>query len=113
MGLFGSKTKQLVQKLRKSSEEYSNDLSREIDEQLDELKSDYEENSELVPEFQDFVESIKTKLGSHDAQKLEEFSSRFAKVSRSAKKGVMAMWQLAHSQRKLKSESLMEYDEFE
>jgi hypothetical protein len=113
MGFFGNKTRQLIERFRKNSEDYSNDLSKEINEQLDELTSDYEETSNVLPEFQEFVQSLKTKLENNDAEKLEEFSSRLAKVSRSAKKGVQAMWQLSYRQRKLKAETLMELEELQ
>lgn len=113
MGFFGSKTKRLVERFRKSSVDYSNDLSKEIEEQLDDLKSDYEENSSVIPEFQEFVENIKSKLAKSEADKLEEFSSRLAKVGRSAKKGVQAMWELSYSQRKMTAENLLEFEEIE
>ena len=113
MGFFGNKTKRLIERFKKSSVDYSNDLSKEIEEQLDDLKSDYEENSNVIPEFQEFVENIKTKLAKTEADQLEEFSSRIAKVGRSAKKGVQAMWELSYSQRKLKAENLLEFEELD
>lgn len=113
MGFFGSKTKALIEQFRKKNEYYSFGLKKEIDEQLDELKTEYEANSEIVPEFEAFVQTIKTKLGTSEIKKLEEFSSRFAKVSRTAKNGVDAMWEISHNQRKLMSESQMDYEEFE
>lgn len=113
MGFFGSKTKALIEQFRKKNEYYSFGLKKEIDEQLDELKTEYEENSEVVPEFEAFVQTIKTKLGANEIKKLEEFSSRFAKVSRTAKNGVDAMWDISHNQRKIISESQMDYEEFE
>ena|SRR5690606_29424988 len=112
MGFFGSKTKALIEQFRKKNEYYSNGLKKEIDEQLDDLRSEYEEQSSVLPEFEAFVETIKTKLGAGDAKKLEEFSSRFAKVSRTARNGVNAMWELSHNQRKIISESQMDYEEF-
>ena len=113
MGFFGNKTKRLIERFKKSSVDYSNELSKEIEEQLDDLKSDYEENSNVIPEFQEFVENIKTKLAKTEADQLEEFSSRIAKVGRSAKKGVQAMWELSYSQRKLKAENLLEFEELD
>jgi len=113
MGFFGNKTKQLLEQFRKKSEYYSIGLKKEIDEQFDELKSEYEENRSVVPEFEEFVETIKAKLEAPEIRKLEEFSSRFAKVSRTARNGVDAMWELSHNQRKLISESQMDYREFE
>jgi len=113
MGLFGGKTKRLIEKFRKNSVDYSNDLNKEIEEQLDELKSDYEAHSDVIPEFLEFVENIKTKLAKNEADKLEEFSSRLAKVGRSAKKGVQAMWELSYSQRKRTAENLLEYEQLD
>lgn len=113
MGFFGSKTKRLIEKFKKKSVDYSNDLSKEIEEQLDDLKSNYEEHSSVIPEFQEFVENIKNKLAKSEAEKLEEFSSRIAKVAHSAKKGVQAMWELSYSQRKMTAENLLEYEELE
>ena len=113
MGFFGNKTKLLIEQFRRKNDYYSNGLKKEIDEQLDELKSEYEENSSVIPEFEAFVQTIKAKLGANEIKKLEEFSSRFAKVNRTARNGVDAMWEISHNQRKLISESHMDYDEFE
>lgn len=113
MGFFGNKTKLLIEQFRKKNEYYSTGLKKEIDEQLDELKSEYEENSSIVPEFNEFVQSIRAKLGANEISKLEEFAQRFAKVNRTARNGVDAMWELSHNQRKLISESHMDYEEFE
>ena len=113
MGLFGGNNKALIARFRKTSEEHSNDMSREIDEQLDDLRHEYHETESLVPEFQAFVEQIKGKLEGNDAHMLEEFSKRMAKLGHSAKKGVMALWELSYSQRKIKAETLVEFDELE
>ena len=103
----------LIEQFRKRNEYYSNGLKKEIDEQFDELKSEYEANSSVIPEFNEFVQTIKIKLAAPEIKKLEEFSSRFAKVNRTAKNGVEAMWELSHNQRKIISESHMDYEEFE
>jgi len=113
MGFFSNNTKKLIQQLRKHSEYYSKDLSRDISEMLDDLKSEYEETSSVIPEFQAYVNELKSKLDIKDALKLEEFSTRLAKVSRSARKGVDAMWELSNHQRKLSAENLREYEAFE
>jgi predicted transcriptional regulator len=113
MGFFANKTRRLIQEFRKKSERYSHDLAKEIDEILEELRTEYEENSTVLPEFQEFVQSLKSKLGNSDALKLEEFSSRLSKINRSAQKSVHAMWDLSYSQRKLTAETLREYEEFE
>jgi methyl-accepting chemotaxis protein len=110
MGLFGSNTKKLIQEFRRKSEHYSNDLSREIREMLDDLKSDYEETSEVLPEFSAFIIELSQRVEKQDAQKLEEFVKRIAKVNRSARKGVDAMWELSNNQRKLTAENLRDVD---
>lgn len=113
MGLFGNNVKKIIKEFRMKSEYYSNDLSKEIKESFEDLKSEYDENSNVLPEFMDFVNELKQKLDSTDAKKLETFSSRLSKVNRSAKKGVEAMRELSINQRKLTAETLREYEEFE
>jgi hemerythrin-like domain-containing protein len=112
MGLFGSNQKKIIEDLHKKSEDHSKEITKEINELLNELKSDYDENDEVVNEFSSFVEEIKTKLSPEDATKLVDFSSRLSKVKRCAKKGVDAMRELARDQRKLTSETRMEYEEY-
>lgn len=111
MGFFRNNTKRLIEKFKAKSEYYSNDLSKEITEHLSDLKTDYEEASAVLPEYEEFVNELKSKLDNQDAAKLEAFSSRLAKVGRSARKGVDAMWELSHNQKKLTAENLREYDE--
>ncbi len=110
MGFFSNNTKKLILQLKDRSEYYSRDLNKDITEMLDELKSDYEESSSVIPEFQAYVDELKTKLEKSDAVKLEEFSKRIYKVSRSAKKGVEALLELSISQRKISAENLREYE---
>lgn len=112
MGLFGNSDKKIIAELCKKSEDISKDISNEIDELLIELKTEYDENSQVVTEFHDFVNELKTKLAPEDATKLVEFSSRLTKVKRCAKKGVEAMRELARDQRKATRETLREYDEY-
>ena len=112
MGLFGNKEKKIIVALCKKSEDISKDITKEIDELLVELKSEYDENSQVVQEFSSFVEEIKSKLSLDDATKLLEFSTRLRKVKRCAKKGDEAMRELARDQRKSTREALREYDEY-
>jgi len=112
MGLFGKNQKKIIQELHKKNEDHCKEISKEIDELLDELKTEYNENSEVVKEFSSFVEELKTKVSPEDAKKLTDFSSRLTKVKRCAKKGVEAMRELARDQRKLTSETRMEYEEY-
>ncbi len=112
MGLFGNKEKKIITDLCKKSEAISNDIASEIDELLEELKSDYDENRKVVYEFNDFVNEIKSKLDPEDASKLLEFTSKLSKVKRCAKKGVEAMRELSRDQRKATRETIREYQEY-
>lgn len=112
MRLFGNNQKKIIEDLHKKSEDHCKEISKEIDELLDDLKSDYDENREVVNEFASFANELKTKLSPEDAKKLLDFSSRLGKIKRCAKKGVEAMRELARDQRKLTSETRMEYEEY-
>ena len=112
MGLFGKNQKKIIEELHKKRENHCKEISKEIDEHFSDLKSEYDENHEVVNEFASFVNEIKTKLSPEDAKKLLDFSSRLTKVKRCAKKGVDAMRELARDQRKLISETRMEYEEY-
>jgi methyl-accepting chemotaxis protein len=112
MGLFGNSEKKIIAQLRKKSEDISNDISNEIDELFHELKSDYDENSTAVNEFNDFVEQIKSKLEPEEASKLIELTAKLSKVKSCAKKGVEAMRELSRNQRKATRETLREYQEY-
>ena len=112
MGLFNSHDKKVIAKLCKKSEDISNDISKEIKEHLDDLKTDYEENKIVIKEFNDFVSELETKLSPQDIEKLHSFSSRLYKVKRCAKKGVEAMRELSRNQKKATNETLREYQEY-
>ncbi|QBZ98221.1 hypothetical protein [Flavobacterium sangjuense] len=112
MGLFGKNQKKIIEELHKKSEDHCKEISKEIDELLDDLKTDYDENREVVREFTSFVDELKTKLSPEDANKLLDFSSRLTKIKRCAKKGVEAMRELARDQRKVTRETSMEYEEY-
>ena len=112
MGIFGKNQKKIIKELHKKSEDHSKEISKEIDNLLQDLKSDYEENDEVVQDFSSLVIELKTKLSPEDANKLIDFSSRLYKVKRWAKNGVDAMRELARDQRKLSIETRMEYEEY-
>lgn len=112
MGLFGNSQKKIIKELHKKSEDHCKEISKEIDELLDDLKTEYDENREVVSEFSSFVDELKTKLSPEDAKKLADFSSKFGKIKRCARKGVEAMRELARDQRKLTVETRMEYEEY-
>ncbi|HEU0136921.1 MAG TPA: hypothetical protein VFQ50_06490 [Flavobacterium sp.] len=113
MGIFGSKIKKIVAEIRKISEYYSNDLNREINESFTELKSAYDENKETLPEVMAFFAELKPKLTDNEAEKLEQLLNRLSKLNKSAKNGVEAMWELSRNQRKLTSESMREFEQYE
>jgi argininosuccinate lyase len=112
MGIFNTHEKKVITELRKKSEAISNDISKEIKEHLDDLKTDYEENKVVLKEFNDFVSELETKLSPQDVEKLQTFSSRLYKVKRCAKKGVEAMRELARDQKKATKETIREYQEY-
>ncbi len=113
MGLFGNKIRRIISEIRRMSEYYSNDLSKNISESLEDLESEYEENSSVISEFAALVNELKPKLSNQDASKLEAFSSRISRVNRNAKHGVDALYELSRSQRKITTESLREIGELE
>jgi hypothetical protein len=112
MGLFNAREKKVITELRQKSEAIGNDISKEISELLDDLKTDYEENKIVVKEFNDFVSELENKLSPQDLEKLHSFSTRLYKVKRCAKKGVEAMRELARDQKKATNETLREYQEY-
>jgi hypothetical protein len=112
MGLFGTNQKKIIAELHKKSEEHCQEISKEIDSLLDDLKTEYDENRGVINDFELFANELKTKLSEEDATKLLAFSTRLTKVKRCAKKGVEAMRELARDQRKLTSETRMEYEEY-
>ncbi|RYZ84128.1 MAG: hypothetical protein EOP06_18675, partial [Proteobacteria bacterium] len=95
MGLFGNNIKKIIREIRKMSEYYSNDLSKEINESFEDLKSEYDENSNVVPDFTELVKELSPKLETHDAQKLEAFVRKISKVDRNAWNGVEALHELS------------------
>lgn len=113
MGLFRNNTKKMVQEFKNKSEYYSNDLSKEIKESFEDLKSDFEENDHVIPEFLEFISQLKTKLNTIEAKKIEEFSSKLRKVNRCAKNGVEALRELSLNHRKVTKQTLRLYEEFE
>lgn len=113
MGLFGNNTRKLIEVFRQKSEYYSNDLGRDIREYHEDLKSDYDPNRTVLEEFKEFAKELEAKISQQDAQKLEEFAKRLARVDRSARNGINAMWELSNHQMKNTAENLREYDEFE
>ena len=59
MGLFGHNFKKIIHEFRIKSEDYSNDLSNEIQESLEDLKSEYDQYHESFSELVHFTANIK------------------------------------------------------
>lgn len=112
MGIFNNHEKKVIAVLCKKSEDISNEITKEIHELLDDLRSDYDENKVVLDEFQNFVSDLEKKLTPEDAAKLHSFSTRLNKVKRCAKKGVEAMRELARDQKKATRETIREYEEY-
>ena len=104
--------KKVITELCRKSEEIGKDVSKEIDELFDDLKTDYDENKIVIREFNDFVNEIETKLSPQDLEKLHSFSSRLYKVKRCAKKGVEAIREIAREQKKATKETVREHQEY-
>ena len=113
MGVFRNNTKRMVQEFRDISEYYSNDLSKEIKESFDDLKSEFDEHHRAFPDFLEFVSEIKSKLSAIEAKKLEELSYGLSRINHCAKNGVESMRELSLNQRKVTRETLRLYEEFE
>jgi hypothetical protein len=112
MGIFNNHERKVIAELCKKSEDIGNEITREIHEFLDDLKSEYDENKIVLDEFNSFVSELEQKLSPEDAVKLHSFTTRLNKVKRCAKKGVEAMRELARDQRKATRETLREYESY-
>lgn len=110
MGLFGNKTKRLVEQFRQKSEYYSNELQRDIRDYHEELKSAYQPNRAVVEEFGTFVKDLEKRISNEDARRLDDFLKRISRVDRSARNGIEAMWELSNYQRKNTAQNLRELD---
>jgi len=113
MGFFRNNTKRILQEFRDKSEFFSNDLSKEIKESFEDLKSDYQDYENVIPDFLAFATELKNKLELQDSKRLEEFAAQLRKINRCAKNGVEAMRELSFNQRKITTESLRLYEDFE
>jgi Holliday junction resolvasome RuvABC DNA-binding subunit len=113
MGFFRNNTKRMVQEFKNKSEYYSNDLSKEIKESFEDLKSEFDAHHTVIPEFLEFATEIKSKLSDFEAKKLEEFSDHIRRINHCAKNGVEALRELSFNQRKLTKETLRLYEDFE
>ncbi len=112
MGLFNSSDKKIIKTLYKKSEEIGNDITKEIEELFVELKSDYDENQEVVSDYSKLVNELKSKLSPDDAKKLIDFSARLNKIKTCARKGVDAMREISRDQKKATRETMREYEEY-
>lgn len=113
MGFFRNNTRRILQEFKSTSDYNAEDLSKDIKESFEELKSDYEEYSNVLPEFLEFASELKSKLNSSETEKLEEFSSKLHKVNRCAKNGIEALRGLSLHQKKITKENQLLFEEFE
>ena len=112
MGIFNNHDKKVIAQLCKKSEDISNEITKEINEFIDDLNSEYEETKVAVTKFSSFISELETKLSPEEINKLHSFSTRLNKVKRCAKKGVEAMRELARDQRKATRETIREYEQY-
>ena len=103
----------MLEEFRDKSEYYSNDLSKEITESFEDLKSEFDEHHHAYNDFIDFVSQIKNKLTALETKKLEELSNGLKHINHCAKNGVESMRGLSLNQRKVTRETLRLYEEFE
>ncbi len=113
MGFFRNNTKRMVQEFKNKSEYYSNDLTKEIIESYEDLKTDYDEHSGVFPEFIEFVALIKNKLTTSEIAALEHYTTELRHINRCAKNGIEALRYLSLNQKKITKETLRLYEEFE
>lgn len=113
MGFFRNNTKKMLEEIKEKSEYYSNDLSKDISESFEELKSEFDAHEEVYSDFLKFVSEIKNKLTAIEAKKLEELSSGLKHINHCAKNGVESMRYLSLYQRKQTHDTLRIYEEFE
>jgi len=113
MGFFRNNTKRMVQEFKNKSEYFSNDLNKEIIESYEDLKSEYDEHSQVLPEFLEFVSQLKDKLTTTEAAALDHFTIELRQINRCAKNGIEALRSLSLNQTKITKETLRLYEEFE
>ena len=113
MGLFGTNIKRILKEFKNRNELFAHDLEKEITESYQELQSEYQQNSEVVPEFEALVNELKPKLNPQDAIKLESFTSKLGKIDKTARNGVDAIREISSNQRKSSSEAKWLYEEYE
>ena len=113
MGFFRNNTKRMIQEFKDKSEYYSNDLSKEIKESFEDLKSEFDEHYSAFPDFLEFVSEIKNKLTELETKKLDTLTQGLKHINHCAKNGVESMRELSLNQRKLTRETLRLYEEFE
>lgn len=112
MGLFNNSDKKIIEEFSRKSEDRCNDIEKEINELLEDLKSEYEENRSVLHEFKDYVSELSQKLSPEDIDRLMDFSLRLGRIKRCAKKGVEALREISRDQRKMTRETLRDYEEY-
>lgn len=113
MGIFGHNLKKMIHEFRTKSEDYSNDLSNEIQESLEDLKTEYEQYQEAFPELLNFTSHIKNKLTAEEVSRLEKLLYALRRIDHCAQNGVNLMRDLYRQQRKTTRETLRLYEDFD
>ena len=70
MGIFNNHEKKVLTELCKKSEDIGNDITNEINELLEDLKTEYEANKVILKEFNTFVSSMENKLNAEELEQL-------------------------------------------
>ena len=112
MGIFNNQVKKIIAILCKKSEAISNEISKEIHEQYDDLKSEYEQCDFEIEEYNLLLNQLSDKLNSGELEKLRSFSIQFSKLDRCAQNGIEALRELSRDQKKAARETIREYEEY-
>ncbi|UUC44223.1 hypothetical protein [Flavobacterium cerinum] len=112
MGIFNNSEKKIIEEFSRKSEDRCNDIEKEINELLEDLKSEYEENRSVLYEFKDYINELSLKLNTEEVDKLMDFTLRLGRIKRCAKKGVEALRELSRDQKKMTRETLRDYEEY-
>ncbi|MGX7666017.1 hypothetical protein [Flavobacterium pedocola] len=112
MGLFKRKEKKFIAEISKKNKLYHNDIEKEIQYLMDDLKDNFRQNKLNIEEFKSFIASVKTKLSEEELLKLDVYSDQAVKMKSCAKKGIEALNHLYREQQKLSKEVLRDYEEY-
>lgn len=112
MGLFNKKEKKLINEISKKNKTYHSDIEKEINELLQEIKTDFTENKLILEEFSTFVAKIKPQLSQEDADQLNIYFNQITKMKSCAKKSIEGLNYLSREQQKISKEALREIEQY-